>query len=254
MAALQLTADGIFQITEIDQHAEWRGVESGRGTGTSPISFQVDGTAYEGRRIFKLISQHWQTSSAATAQQFIVLEDLAGKVRVRIELDMYADIRCCGIACRSRICNRRTFLRKRRSDAICFFGGRADDPAASGGAMDDRKPNQRIFNHHRPRSESGWNFGDDVDGLRMEALCVAGLAPGEQNNRGLFAGWEFDGQAKASAQIVSGTLQLAASILTLIIRLRRARHSNCPRRFWASIRGLGTKAGSRTQQFSESVS
>lgn len=87
---LQLRPDGIFQLSEIDQIQNGGTWKAPAGQATSPISFNLDGMTYDSATHYKLISQHAPPHSAVAAQQIIVLEDLESRVRVRIELDLYA--------------------------------------------------------------------------------------------------------------------------------------------------------------------
>jgi hypothetical protein len=80
------------------------------------------------------------------------------------------------------------------------------------------------------------------------------LAVRDPDGRGLFAGWEFDGQAEASAQVLSnGSLELSAAIRPIHHPIDPGSTFTLPAGFIGMFEGSWDQAGYVTQRFAETV-
>ena len=101
----------------------------------------------------------------------------------------------------------------------------------------------------------------DPDGTAVEVLSGAHaqhcgwVAVRDSNSRGLFAGWEFDGQAKATVQQqgIQGYVQFNAQILNLNHPVQPSSDFQTPEGFIGLFHGDFDEAGYQTQQFTEAV-
>jgi alpha-galactosidase len=251
--ALQLSPDGLLQFTELDQLPNGVRWNAPTNQASSPISFTLDGKAYDSHTPFKLISQHAPPPSINSAQQIIVLQDLQGKVQIRLELDMYAG---------QSVLRHRVSVTNLEQNNV--FAQAADLMPYSFTA------DAQIF---QLRRVAQWTAGKKPENFQTSVVAVnadatpftlltgsggvycAWFAVADENNRGLFAGWEFDGQAQASAQRRSsdGSIQLSAAILSLHHPIAAGATFSLPAAFIGIYQGSWDEAGSRTQQFSEAA-
>jgi alpha-galactosidase len=252
-AALQLSADGLLQFTELDQLPDGVHWSAPANQASSPISFTLDGTVYDSHTPFKLISQHAPAPSINSAQQIIVLQDLQGKVQIRLELDMYAG--------QSVLRHRVSVTNLEQSNV---FAQAADLVPYSFTADAQTFQLRRVAQWTAGKKPE--NFQTSVVAVTPDAAPVtlltgsggaycAWFAVADESNRGLFAGWEFDGQAQASAQRRSsdGSIQLAAAILNLHHPIAAGATFGLPAAFIGIYQGSWDDAGSRTQQFAEAA-
>jgi alpha-galactosidase len=251
-AEFQLTPHGIFQVNEINHLQNGVSWKAAPQDASSPISINLDGTVYDSKTHFKLISQRVVTPSAMEAQQIIVLQDFQGKVRIRLELDMYAG---------------QPVLRHRVSvtnlEQSVVYAQAADLAPYSFSADAETFQLRRVAQWTvAPTPE---NFQTTVltmnpDGTPVKwvtgsqgAYCTWG-AVSDENGRGLFVGWEFDGQAQGSArQVANESVQLSAKVLSLHHPLPPGSTFDLPAAFVGVYQGDWDEAGFRTQQFAESV-
>jgi alpha-galactosidase len=248
---LQLTPDGTFQLNEIDQVQNGTVWRAPIGQASSPISFNLDGTIFDSTTHYKLISQRAPKPSAAAAQQIIVLEDLEGKARIRIELDLYAG---------HPVLRHRISVTNLQQSSVFAQATNLMPYRFSADAQTFRL--HRVAQWMTGTKNENFQITDPTlnpDGTAVTMVTGSDggyctwFAMADENNRGLFAGWEFDGQARASAQVASGTLQLAASILDLHHPIAGGTTFDLPAAFLGVYQGNWDEAGSRTQQFAESV-
>jgi alpha-galactosidase len=252
-SVFRIGPDAKFVLVEIDHIPSGQIWKAADGEASSPISVRLGSATYNADTPVRLLDQHVENPDAKTARQVIVLADLGGSVQITLQLEMYSG---------------QPVLRHRVAITNLGFKSlfaRAADVVPYSFAADAQTYN--LFRVAQwavaPRSE---NFQTDQvtltpDGAASTLLTGSGgsycgwMAVRDENSRGLFAGWEFDGQTLASMRHRSteGILTLAAAMQSLYHPVAPGDTFQLPAGFIGLFQGGWDEAGFRTQKFAESV-
>jgi hypothetical protein len=251
-AVFQLTPGGYFQFRRfklLRNGDTWAAPENGP---VSPIQLQVGSSYFDANTVFSLISQSAQEIPREGYRETIVLEDAEGLGRIRVELEMYAN----QPVLRSSI----SFQNKQAVPVIVTNADMLPLLLADAG---------QTYQSFRVNQFAGGgvvaNFEFFAETLSRDNLVVidsgayatqcAWLALRDQNNRGLFAGWEFDGRAWTTVQHApdEGLLRLSSVIESLNRPLNPGEEFAVPPAFIGAFHGDWDEAGYRTQRFVEAA-
>jgi alpha-galactosidase len=252
-AAFQLDSSGRFGLLEMDHLANGVTWKSPAHAPASPIRARLGATTYDSTTSYKLLSQSVESPDANTQRQVILLQDLKGTADIRLDLEMTVN---------------QPVLRYRTS--LTNLGSRT-----AYATLADLLP---------------WNFSADAQTFRLWRVAqwavapkptdfqatqvtlatdgtTTGLSTGsggtfctwlalrDEKDRGLFAGWEFDGLAQASAafSVPNDTLALGATLDSLYHPVAAGATFTLPYAFVGLFQGDWDEAGYRTQRFAEAA-
>ncbi len=253
-AQFTLTPEGLFRLDYV-RHLGNGDVWAASGmTPSSPIKFTLDDVSYGARTSFKLIQQWQETTDNGTLRQVIELEDSGARARIRLVLEMYprkAVLRYYLDV--SNLQGKTVYVR-----AADMLPWRFDD--AERETYRWFRVNQWAIVPQQGNFEPLQNTLDPAG----SALTMQSGARGMQcgwwalragNDRGMFAGWEFDGRATASVRQFDDEryLQLSASIDEFNHPLAPGESFRVPAAFIGLFHGDWDEAGYRTQRFVENV-
>jgi alpha-galactosidase len=252
-AVFEFGADGRFlfkQIDHLQNGVTWKASEH---QPSSPIRMRFDTTTYDAGTSFRLLDQHVETPNAKTSRQVIVLEDLQWTLQFKVELEMYDG----QPVLRQRV----TVTNLRPQKVIARFV--------------DLLPYNFTANQqtHRLWRVNQWSVAPRSENFQATAVTLnpnggaasmltgaGGLYCGWLALRnpafgGLFAGWEFDGQAQATVQQVGldDTVKLGVSISSLYHPVEGGATFQLPAAFLGIYQGDWDEAGFRTQNFTEAI-
>ena len=252
-AQFQLTPDDTFQLIQMD-HREagdvWR---ASSGVSSSPIRFTLDTTVYDRRTRWKLIRQWTEAVNPGGYRQSIVLADLGGTVEVTLAISMYEDQPVVRLGATVKNLKSREVL-VRLADMLPI-------------TLEDEGATYSLFRVNQwgilPKPV---NFEPLTSTLNPSGAVIhvqsgsrgqqcGWFALRDSSNRGLFAGWEFNGRADTQVKHTSSTqsLQFNSLILDLVHPLPPDQEFAIPTAFVGLFHGDWDEAGFRTQRFLESV-
>ncbi|MBI3469747.1 MAG: alpha-galactosidase [Candidatus Solibacter usitatus] len=253
-AVFSLSTSGVFaheRLTNLDTGDSWRASPQNP---SSPIRLTVGGAIYGPRTQYRLVSQSAAAIPRDGYRQTIVLEDFPGQSRITLDLEMFAG---------------QPVLRH----AVSFVNLRPETVSVNFADMlpwifRDENEQFRVFrvNQWDPGGARAENFetaSADLPSNGRSFDIFSGthgrhcgwVALRDSDNRGLFAGWEFNGRARAQVRQTraAGTLQLAASVLELHHPVDPNQEFRVPASFIGLFRGGFDEAGFRTQRFAEAA-
>ncbi len=252
-ANFQLAADGTFQFQSL------RGL-SGQGTwnkadgyAASLIRLTVNGNVYNGRSRYRLVRQLTQPVERQGLKQSIVLIDENNRLQFTLELTMYE---------KQPVLEHRLLLHNLQPGTAYI---QALDLLPWSFA--DNLETFRTFRVNQwavaPVAQNFEPFQDILDRDGPPIAVQAGsrgahcswFAVSDHTNRGLFAGWEFDGRADASVlhEGSSNALRLSAYVTSMNHPLAEEGDVTLPAGFIGLYQGDWDEAGYRTQRFAEAA-
>jgi hypothetical protein len=251
-AVFDLTPEGSFRFRRFTNPASgdsWTALE---GVPVSPIRIETNESYYDAGTSFRLLSQSAYEIARDGYRQTIALEDAGHSARIDIDLEMYADQPVLRTAVRFQNLKGNPVVVTHADMAPLLFADQAMtyrafrvNQFAQGGAVANFEPLEDdlardafvVVNSGAYRNQCSW------------------LAVRDQNDRGLFVGWEFDGRAVAAAQHApdEGLLRLSAVIEQLNRPLGPQEVFTLPPSFLGLYRGDWDEAGYRTQRFVEAA-
>jgi hypothetical protein len=247
-AVLRLTPENSLQFerfSDLRSGALWPGADS------APLQFSIDGTVFGASTGYRLVDQTASELGRGGLRQRIVLEDVGGQAQVRLYLEMYEGQPVLRQYAAIRNIASRT-VRVRAADMLPY-------------RFQDQGRRFRVFRVFQwsvsPEEE---NFGPLESPLepRGGSVLVQSGARGlhctwmvvrDEEDHGLFAGWEFDGRAEGEVRQSDGRLRLSASILDLSHPLAPGEEFRIPAGFLGAFDGDWDEAGYRTQRFTEAA-
>lgn len=252
-ASFQMDAAGHFGLGEIDHlqsGVTWRAPDA---AGSSPIRVRLGSTLYDANTSFKLIAQYAEASDANTSRQVIVLQDLKNTAQFRVELEMYAN---------------QPVLRHHVS--VTNLAGHTQYATLADMVPYAFSPDAQSFRLWRVDQ---WSVAPKPEDFQTSQVTLAADGPAstlltgsggtyctwmalrDENDRGLFAGWEFDGAAQASARYsqADAVLTLGATVQSLFHPVAPGETFALPGAFLGLFQGDWDESGFRTQRFSEAV-
>ncbi len=238
------------QIAHLGNGNTWRATG---GDPVSPIHFTLDGSTYNGSSQFTLLDQSTNCADPGRCEQIIILQDSVGPTRIQVHLEMYPKQPVL-----------RHWISVINLRARPIYVQAADLLPYS---FDDESRAYRLFRVNQwqvvpdPENFETGEFALDPagDGIPIESGAhgqhCGWLALRDENDRGVFAGWEFDGKTSASVQQIasSNSLQLAAPIASMNHPMAPGETFNMPRAFIGLFQGDWDEGAYRTQQFTNAV-
>lgn len=252
-AVFQLDSDGHFLTQEIsDLHSgdRWRPSVDLPG---SPIRLQLGKEFFDARQQYVLVDQTTKNATPSGIRQSIVLQNLRGTSQFTVVFSVYDD----------QPVLRYQVTYRNLSDSVVYATAADMLPWT----FDDAERRYTAFRVNQWSTDSrpvDFESSQVVLDLAGTAFEVYSGAHGEQcgwlalrdsGGRGLFAGWEFDGRAKATLRQVGAAsyIDLSASILDLNHPVAPQADFQLPAGFIGLFHGDFDEAGYRTQRFVESV-
>ena len=252
-ANFQLAPDGTFQFQSLRGLTGQGTWNKANGNAASLIRLTVNGNVYNGRSRYRLVRQLTQAVERQGLRQSIVLIDENARLQFTLELTMYEN---------QPVLEHRLLLHNLQPGTVYI---QALDLLPWSFA--DELETFRTFRVNQwavaPVAQNFESFQGilDPDGPPVEVQAgsrgshCSWFAVSDHTNRGLFAGWEFDGRADASIRHEgsSNALRLSAYITTMNHPLAEEGDVTLPEGFLGLYRGDWDEAGFRTQRFAEAA-
>ncbi|SPE42930.1 Glycoside hydrolase, clan GH-D [Candidatus Sulfopaludibacter sp. SbA3] len=252
-ATFQLTADGHFvtqSIASLQSGDLWTAAP---GQPSSLIHFQAGNDVFDAHRQYTLSDQYTQPINPSGVRQVIVLNDINGAATITVNIDIYDTQPVIRYSLRYRNLTtspQYVTLTDMLPFAFADFGQHYTTLHVNQWSL---TPVPENFEQSETVLE--------LDGTPVEVLSGAHsrhcgwLAIRDSNSRGLFAGWEFDGQTKATVQQLGaqGYVQFSSQILELNHSVQPYNDFQTPDGFIGLFHGDFDEAGYRTQSFMEAV-
>jgi len=252
-ATFQLGTDGHFgfhSLRDLRTNHAWTRPEQVR---SAPFRFQEGDAAIDEHERFRLVEQQSSQVARRATRQTIVLEDEGGSARITLQLEMTPD---------HPVLRYRTSFRNLTQSPVSI---RAADLLPWQFAGEGK--NHRVFRVNQ------WVGGGKYGNFEMESKVLtpdgdvvtvdsgaygqhcSWFAVRDNENNGLFAGWEFDGRLTAVVRKFStpDTLHFSSSITKLNVIVPPNGSFTTPYAFIGLFRGDWDEAGYRTQRFTEAT-
>jgi hypothetical protein len=252
-ANFQLTPDGRFLtrfIYDVRDGDLWMAPAN---QPSSPIHLQAGHDVFDANRQYSLLDQYTAAASPSGTRQVIVLQDLAGAAQITVVFDIYDNQPVL-----------RYHLRYRNLTGVPAYVGLIDmlpwafDDGA--GQYTALRVNQWSVvgvpaNFEAVQSDLAPDGTPVTVDSGAHGQQCGWLAVRDANNRGLFAGWEFDGRAEAAVQqqASQGILQFSSTVNGLNHPVASMDSFETPHGFLGLFHGDFDEAGYRTQSFVEGV-
>lgn len=221
---------------------------------SSPIRFTFDGTTYDATTPWRLASQSLNCPDQNSCTQIVELVDLAGAVQAHVELSMYA------------------------GQPVLRHSVTVTNLKSTGAFMTDSDMLPYVFNDsltssYRMFRVNQWSVGPSASDFETSQFALqqngtpVNLLTGAHGvqcswfairdgyNRGIFAGWEFDGLTNASVRRGANAteVQLSARVSDLNHQVGSQKVFRIPPAFIGLFVGDWDEAGYRTQRFVEAA-
>jgi hypothetical protein len=223
------------------------------GGSSNLIRMQAGNQVYDGGRMYTLVDQYTQSTSAPGVRQVIVLEDVDHTARFTVSLEVYNH----QPVLRYNICYRNLTGSAQYVTSVEMLPWTFSDLHQRYSAL---RVNQWNVDEHPEDFELLPTILDTIGTpIQVEAGArgeqCGWLALRDTEARGLFAGWEFDGRSTASAQHsgADGAVGLSAAILDLHHPVQPGEDFPIPAAFLGLFHGDFDEAGYRTQRFVEAA-
>jgi alpha-galactosidase len=228
----------------------WRAPEDAL---SSPIRFATENTAVDAWIPVRLVSHSKQSIERRGMRQNIVLDELNGGFRIFLAIELFQD----QPAMRYSVRVKNLLDRPRRVRMADMLSWHFSEPGNQFRLLRVNQwsvlPPLKNFEPKETRIKS--DFTREYIYSGAGAPECAWIAIRDEKDRGLIAGWEFDGRAEASVRYRAsdGRLQLASFVQDLHRLVQPEEEFQVPPAFLGLFRGDWDEAGYRTQRFVESV-
>jgi hypothetical protein len=251
-AVFQIDPSGRFGLAEVD-HLQNGVTWKAANQVSSPIRVKLGPNTYDNSTIYKLLGQHVESPDANTQRQVILLQDLKGTARIQVSLDLPAGQPV--VRYHISVTNLQSHKVSATltdmvpfafaSEAQSFRLWRVTQWSVTPRIIDFQTNLVTLTSDGTPSSFSSGSGG---------TYCTW-MALRDENDRGLFAGWEFDGQAQSSVGYsgANSTVTLGTTIQSLNHPVEAGAIFDLPGAFIGLFQGDWDEAGYRTQQFSEAI-
>jgi hypothetical protein len=224
-----------------------------QGTPSSPISIRVDRTIVDANARFSLAGHHSERIAPSGVRQVVTLDEQRGLGRFRVLLEIYDG---------HPVLRWQVFYLNHGPQTVSI---RAANMAPW--TLADAGERFRVFRVNQwaldraPVDFETLVSNLDPNGRHIEIFSGARgqqcgwIAIRDGRDRGLFAGWEFDGRARARVahNEAAGTLDLSSNVLEIRHPVAPGEQFEVPPSFLGVYRGDWDEAGYRTQRFVEAV-
>jgi hypothetical protein len=252
-AAFQLTPDGYFltqQFADLQSGDVW---SASADRPTSPIRLQTDSDLFDASTPFQLIAQYAQTITPAGVRQFIVLGDLRNRAQITVIFEVYDNQPVIRYSLKYKNLTPTTAYITWINMVPWTFGDLGKRYTAFRVSQwsvlakpEDFQPLQTLLDTTGTTVE--------VDSGSAGQQC-SWLALRDSDQRGLFVGWEFDGQTKTTVRqfAAKNYVQFSSTVLNLNHPVASSAEFQVPNTFLGLFHGDWDEAGFRTQRFVEAV-
>jgi hypothetical protein len=196
-AVLRLDRDGHFSLAELDQIASGQTWSAPQGEASSPVLVRMGSKTYDSSTLYSLVDEYTERPNANTVRQGIVLDDLARTARIQLQLELYDGQ---PVLHRVSITNQQVKAEYVNAVDLLPYSFAADGDSYTLFRVAQWSVAQ---NQDFQTGQSKLN----PNGTAVRLLTGSGgqycawMALRDESDRGLFAGWEFDGQARAAARL-----------------------------------------------------
>ena len=252
-ATFQLTPDGHFlaqSVYDLQNGDLWAASATHP---SSPIHLRAGLDVFDANRQYSLLDQYLSTASPSGTRQVIVLQDLAGAAQITLFLDIYDN----QPVLRYHLRYRNMTGAPAYVTSIDMLPWTFDDGGKTYTAL---RVNQWSVggtpgNFETVQSDLAPDGTPVTVDSGAHGQQCGWLAVRDANNRGLFAGWEFDGRAAATVQqqASQGILQFSSAVAGMNHPVAYMDGFETPHGFLGLFHGDFDEAGFRTQSFVEGV-
>jgi alpha-galactosidase len=252
-ASFQLTPEGFFlthQISDLQSGDQWT---ASPNRPTSPIRLQADADLFDAQTNFFLIAQYAESVNPGGVRQFIVLQDVKGRARITVILDLFNDHPVLRYSLKYKnLTSAATHITWINMVPWTFddLGKRYTAFRVNQWSVvakpEDFQPLQTLLD----TSGTSTEVYSGADGQQCSWLALR-----DSDQRGLFTGWEFDGRTKTTVRQdgSKGYVQFSSTVLDLNHPVESNSEFQVPNTFIGLFHGDWDEAGYRTQRFVESV-
>ena len=247
-AAVELSPEGVLSVRDL---RDLRNGDAWAGIDRAPTRLQVDAEWLDDVQGFTLRSETARRIPRNGYRKIISLEDPRGRGRVQFEIEMFED---------QPVLRYRTRFRNMQLTPVTVRG--ADLAAwnfdAGGHRFRAFRVNQWVKHGKVGNFETLTNtLAQGGAGISMLSGAYGQhcgwLAVRDENDRGFFAGWEFDGRAQGTLRHRAGVLAFSVRIEELNRQIGPNEEFVSPYAFLGLFHGDWDEAGYRTQRFTEAA-
>ncbi len=252
-ASFQLTPEGSFltqEISDLQSGDQWT---ASPNRPTSPVRLQTDNDLFDAETKFFLVAQYAQSINPGGVRQFIVLQDVKGRARITVILDLFNDHPVLRYSLKYKnLTPAATHITRINMVPWTFddLGKRYTAFRVNQWSVvakpEDFQPLQTLLD----TSGTSVEVYSGADGQQCSWLALR-----DSDQRGLFTGWEFDGRTKTTVRQDGSKeyVQFSSTILDLNHPVQSNGEFQVPDTFIGLFHGDWDEAGYRTQRFVESV-
>jgi alpha-galactosidase len=252
-ATFQLTPQGFFlaqSLTDLQSGDQWNPLP---GQPSSPVLFTAGSDTFDASRQYTLLDQYTQSIDPSGVRQYVVLQDLTGVAQITVMLEVYDGQSILRYSTRYRntggapvYLTAANMLPWSFADMGKRYTAMVVNQWSTDTLPEDFEQSQTLL---------------DTAGTAVAVQSGAGqkhcgwLAVHDTDTRGLFAGWEFDGNVKTTVRQFGdvGSLQFSSAVLDLNHPVLPSGTFDIPSGFIGMFHGDFDEAGYRTQRFMEAV-
>ena len=248
-ATFELTQTGQFRMIQAGLAGQaWQAPAGGM---SSPIRFALDGRVFDSSTQYVLIEQHTETTSRKGMRQVILLRDLSQTTQVQLNIDLFPNQPV--VRFRSVVTNlgaNSVYVTSADMLPLTFSddGGPFRAFTVNQWAVVPRDLDFSTTQVTLNGSGDPLNIFSGAHGTRVSWATVR-----DPKNRGMFAGWEFNGRSAATVRDTGAKQMLAFSVPIddLHHPLPGGASFYIPAGFIGFYQGDWDEAGYRTQRFVE---
>jgi alpha-galactosidase len=252
-AVFRLDRDSHFTMVGLENLAAAQVWRAPNGQPSSPILLRMGGAPFDAASTYSLAAEFTEQPNASTVRQVIVLDDLGHRVQIRLELELYDGqpvlhhhVTVTNQQVKAEYVNAVDLAPYSfAADAQSYTLFRVAQWSVSPQPRDFQTGASTLDNTGKPITLVAGSGGD---------YCTC-MAVRDENGRGLFLGWEFDGQSRARAKLdgAQAVLSLNAGMTGVFHRVDPGGSFDVPGGFIGVFQGDWDEAGYRTQRFVEAV-
>src|SRR5215471_11234109 len=214
-AVFQLTPEGYFLTQEIDNLESGDRWTVSASRPTSPVRLQTESDLFDANTAFELISQNTQSIAPAGVRQSIVLKDLKGRAQVTVIFELYDNqpvlrysLRYKNLAPATANITWINMVPWTFDDFGKRFTAFRVNQWSTVAKPEDFQASQTLL-------DTAGNAVEIYSGADGEQCSWFALRDSDQ--RGLFAGWEFDGRAKTTVRQMASKnyVQISSTVIDL---------------------------------------
>ena len=252
-ASFRLTPEGYFLTQEIADLQSGDSWTASPNRPTSPVRLQADDDLFSASTPFQLLGQYTQTVMPAGVRQFIVLQDLKNRAQMTVIFELYDNqpilrysLKYKNLTSTTTHINWINMVPWTFDDLGRRYAAFRVSQWSVASRPEDFQPSQTLLD----TAGAAVEVYSGADGQQCSWIAVR-----DSEQRGLFAGWEFDGRTKTTVrQLASkGYVQFDSTVLDLNHPVEPGAEFQAPNSFLGVFHGDWDEAGYRTQRFVEAV-